>query len=213
MSVKLYGLAGSPNVRGAMLGLAEKGVDYDLVDVAPPFKSPEHLERNPLGRIPVLEHDGFMLYETQAILRYVDRVFPGPSLQPVSPQEAARVDQILTVIDSYLYQSWSSAIGFERHIAMQYFGRPVDLEQIKAAVPVARGCAEAVEALISGPYLAGETYSLADIRLMPHFDWFRLTPEGKTILTGKGKLVQWFEHVRERPSAKEVLQQIYQQVE
>ena len=84
MSVKLYGMAGSPNVRGAMLGLAEKGVDYELITVLPPFKDPEHMTRNPFGRVPVFEHDGFMLYETQAILRYVDQVFAGPALQDLN---------------------------------------------------------------------------------------------------------------------------------
>lgn len=213
MSIKLYGMAGSPHVRGAMLGLAEKGVvDYELVEVAPPFKAPEHLARNPFGRVPAFEHDGFMLYETQAILRYVDRVFSGPALQPDDVREAARMDQILAIIDSYLYKSWSGTIGFERHIALQYFGRPADSAQIEAAVPVARGCAEALEALISGPYLTGETYSLADIRLMPHFEWFRLTPEGREMLAGKSRLVSWFERVRERPSAKEILQPLFQEV-
>ncbi len=44
-----------------------------------PFQSAEHLARHPFGRVPVLEHDGFMLYETQAILRYLDRVLPQPA--------------------------------------------------------------------------------------------------------------------------------------
>jgi glutathione S-transferase len=206
MSVKLYGMAGSPNVRGAMLGLAEKGVDYELITVLPPFKDPEHVARNPFGRVPVLEHDGFILYETQAILRYVDQAFPGPALQPAKAREAARMDQILGIIDCYLFQSWSATIGFERLIATSFFGRPCDLERVEAAMPVARCCAEALEVLISAPYLTGETYSLADIRLMPHFDWLRLTPEGETILAGKSGLVQWFEHVSERPSAKKILQ-------
>jgi len=51
MNVKLYGMAGSPNVRGAMLGLAEKGVDFELVTLMPPaWKTPEHLARNPSAR-------------------------------------------------------------------------------------------------------------------------------------------------------------------
>ncbi|MDB5429611.1 MAG: glutathione S-transferase protein [Caulobacter sp.] len=207
MGVKLYGMSGSPNVRGAMLGLAEKGVDYELIEVLPPFKAPEHMARNPFGRVPAFEHDGFMLYETQAILRYVDQAFSGPALQPASAHEAARMNQILGIIDCYLFESWSGAIGFERLIATSFFGRPCDLVRVEAAVPMARCCAEAIEALISAPYLAGDTYSLADIRLMPHFDWLRLTPEGEAILAGKGKLGQWFQHVSERPSAKKVLQQ------
>jgi glutathione S-transferase len=207
MGVKLYGVAGSPNVRGAMLGLAEKGVNYELVEVLPPFKAPDHLARNPFGRVPAFEHDGFILYETQAILRYVDRAFPGPALQPAIAQEAARMDQILGVIDCYLFETWSGVIGFERLIATSFFGRPCDLERVDAAMPMARVCAEALEALISAPYLTGETFSLADIRLMPHFDWLRQTPEGEAILAGKSRLVEWFQLVSERPSAKTVVQQ------
>jgi glutathione S-transferase len=207
MGVKLYGVAGSPNVRGAMLGLAEKGVDYELIAVAPPFKDPEHMARNPFGRVPAFDHDGFVLYETQAILRYVDQAFSGPALQPANAQEAARMNQILGIIDCYLFRSWSGEIGFERLIAPNFFGRPCNLERIEAAVPMARCCAEALEALISAPYLTGATYNLADIRLAPHFDWLRLTPEGETILAGKSKLARWFQHASERPSAKRILQQ------
>jgi len=207
MSVKLYGMAGSPNVRGAMLGLAEKGVDYELITVLPPFKDPEHMTRNPFGRVPVFEHDGFMLYETQAILRYVDQVFAGPALQPTNAREIARMNQMLGIVDCYVFKSWSAEIGLERLIAPTYFGRPSNLEVIEAAAPLARCGAEAIEALISGPHLTGNTYCLADIRLLPHFDWLRQTPEGEAILAGKSKLHNWFKNVSERPSVKKVLQQ------
>jgi len=208
MSVKLYGMAGSPNVRGAMLGLVEKGVEFELVNLMPPaWKTPEHLARNPFGKVPVLDHDGFEIFETQAILRYVDQAFPGPALQPTNAGEAARMNQIIGIIDCYLGPSWIGCIGFERLVAPTFLGQPTDMERVKAAVPMAGSCAETLEALIAGPYLTGETFSLADIRLMPHFDWLRLTPEGEAILVGKSKLVQWFERVSKRPSAKEVLRQ------
>ena len=207
MGVKLYGVPGSPNVRGAMLGLAEKGVGYELVPVLPSdFKKPEHLALNPFGRVPVLDHDGFVLYETQAILRYVDEAFPGPALQPANAREAARMNQIIGMIDCYLFQSWSNEISIERLVAPNFFGRPSNLDRIQAAAPMARACAEALEAVISTPYLTGGAFSLAEMRLMPHFDWFRLTPEGETILADKSKLARWFENVSERPSAKAVLQ-------
>lgn len=206
MSVKLYGMAGSPNVRGAMLGLAEKAVDYELITVPPPFKDADHMARNPFGRVPVMEHDGFMLYETQAILRYVDQVFEGPALQPNNAREAARMDQILGIIDCYVFKTWSGDIAFERLVAPNFLRRPANLEAIEAAVPMARTGAEALENLASAPYLTGSTYSLADIRLVPHFAWFQQTPEGKTLLAGKSKILEWFKHVSERPSVKKLLQ-------
>jgi glutathione S-transferase len=206
MSVKLYGIAGSPNVRGVMLALAEKGVDYELIPVLPPFKDPGHMARNPFGRVPVFDHDGFILYETQAILRYLDQVFAGPALQPADAGELARMNQMLGIVDCYLFQSWSGDIGFERLVKPNFFKQPSDLQRIEAAIPMARCCAEALESLIAAPYLTGKTYSLADIRLMPHFDMLRPTPEGEAILAGKSKLVQWFQQVSERPSAKAILQ-------
>lgn len=207
MGIKLYGMSGSPNVRGAMLGLTEKGVDYELVNLMPPaWKTREHLARNPFGKVPVLDHDGFEVFETQAILRYVDQTFPGPALQPTDAREAARMNQIIGIIDCYLGPSWIGGIGFERLVAPSFMGRPTDMGRVEAAVPMARSCADALEALIAAPYLTGQTLSLADFRLMPHFDWLRLTPEGETILAGKTKLDHWFRHVSERPSAKAILQ-------
>src|ERR1700687_5224583 len=81
-AITIHGVPGSPYVRSALLGLEEKGVSYRLAVMARgENKSPAHLERHPFGRIPVLEHGDFRLYETQAILRYVDAGFPGPPLQ------------------------------------------------------------------------------------------------------------------------------------
>jgi glutathione S-transferase len=205
MGVKLYGMAGSPNMQGAMLGLAEKGVEYELVEVPPPFKTPELLARNPFGRVPVFEHDGFVLYETQAILRYVDQVFDGRALQPTDARELARMNQMLGIIDCYLFQSWSGTIGLERLIAPHFFGRPTDMAAVEAATPVAQCCADALEPLIAHPYLTGDTFSLADIRLLPHFNWLRQTPEGDSILAGKSRLGAWFERVRGRPAAQKLL--------
>src|SRR5437660_1631855 len=73
MSVKVCGVPGSPYLRAVLIGLQEKGVRYDLVPIAgPETKQPEHLARHPFGRVPAFEHDGFALYDTQAILRYLD---------------------------------------------------------------------------------------------------------------------------------------------
>ena len=69
----VYGPAGSTYIWSARLALAEKGVTHELVDV--PFgahREEPHLSRHPFAKVPAFEHDGFALYETQAIMRYVD---------------------------------------------------------------------------------------------------------------------------------------------
>jgi glutathione S-transferase len=206
MSVKLYGVAGAPYVQASRLGLTEKGVDFELVPVPPDgLNTPEHLARHPFAKMATLDHDGFMLYETQAILRYVDQAFPGPLLEPATPQEAARMNQIMGVVDCYLYECWSRDIVFQRLVVPHVFGRPSDEARIAAAVPLARTCAEALEGIASAPYLTGADLTLADLHLAPHFNYFRQTPEGEAILADKPKLTQWFAHVCERPSVKAIV--------
>src|SRR5476651_2137726 len=96
----VHTIPGSPFARAVLATLEEKGASYRVSPVAPgAFRSPEHLARHPFGRVPVLEHDGFMIYETQAILRYLDRVIPAPALTPADPRTAALMDQALNVSD------------------------------------------------------------------------------------------------------------------
>ena len=83
-----------------LAALEEKSAPYSLSPVAPgTFRAELHLARHPFGRVPVLEHDGFRLYETQAILRYLDRVQPDPPLTPADPRQTARMDQVMSVND------------------------------------------------------------------------------------------------------------------
>ncbi|HEU5294661.1 MAG TPA: glutathione S-transferase N-terminal domain-containing protein, partial [Burkholderiaceae bacterium] len=105
--VNLYGLARSVYTRIARLALEEKGAAYTLHEVeifGPDGVPAEHRARHPFGRIPAFEHDGFWLYETAAITRYVDEAFDGPALQPTQPRERARMNQVIGVIDAYAYR-------------------------------------------------------------------------------------------------------------
>jgi len=102
--VKQYGAAWSVYVRIARLALEEKQVSYGLVEVDVFAKTgvpQEHLKRQPFGRIPAFEHDGFHLYETNAIVRYIDDAFPGCKLQSTDPKARAKVNQIVGILDAY----------------------------------------------------------------------------------------------------------------
>src|ERR1700676_2426266 len=105
MPLVLHGYRYSVYVRIARLALAEKEVAYDSVEVNP-FAADvpaDYLALHPFGRVPTLVHDGFALYETGAISRYVDRTFSGSALQPVEPRALGRMDQIIGVVDFYGY--------------------------------------------------------------------------------------------------------------
>ena len=82
----VHGIIGSPYVRAVLLGLEEKGRSYRLAPLpAGGHRAAEHLARHPFGRVPAVEHGDFHLYETQAVLRYLDRLFPQPALTPADP--------------------------------------------------------------------------------------------------------------------------------
>ena len=90
--VELHGMDFSVYVRIARLALAEKGVPYRLVPLNPFAEDPPdpNKELHPFGKMPVLRHDGCLIYETQAIVRYIDEGFSGPRLLPSGALDRAR---------------------------------------------------------------------------------------------------------------------------
>ena len=100
----VYGPAYSTYARTARLALEEKGVDYDLVEVdllGGAAKASAHLARHPFGKVPAFEHDGFALYETDAIMRYINAAFPGKDLEPDDAKGRARMAQVIFDANSF----------------------------------------------------------------------------------------------------------------
>ena len=81
-----------------------------------PSQTPEHLARHPFGKVPAFEHDGFALYETDAIARYVDETFPGTDLVPADARARARMTQAINVLGSYGYPCLITQIFMQRAV-------------------------------------------------------------------------------------------------
>jgi len=199
----VYGARYSTYTRSVLLALEEKGVAYDLheVDV---FRGggtdPAYLARQPFGRIPAFEHDGFRLYETAAILRYVDEAFPGPALQPPDPAGRARMTQIVGILDSYAYRSMVWDIFVERSRGTSEEGTP-DEAKIAAAIPKSAICLRAIAELMGeASYLAGDALTLADLHFVPIFAYLRLTPEGRSLIGAAPAISRWWDAVSSWPS-------------
>lgn len=198
--VTVYGVPGSPYVRMPLLTCEEKGAPYRLVAMRlGEEKAPEHLARHPFGRIPAIEHDGFRLYEAQAIVRYIDQVFDGPRLTPAEPRAQARMSQVMNITDWYVMPSLSAGIGFNRIVAPR-FGLPVNEEAVKAAIPMGRTCIKALEDILgSQPYFAGDELSLADIMAVAHLELVPASPEGAELIAGS-PLLAWLDRMNARPA-------------
>jgi len=198
----VYGIPGSPFLRSVEITLHEKGLDYELHAIAPgEHKQPDYLARHPFGRIPAFEHDGFAVYETQAILRYLDDVFPAPPLTPGNPAARARMNQVIGIIECYYFPKAAAPIGFNRIIGPRLLGIPGDESAIAEAMPMARTCFAEFERLIGDkPYLTGETFSLADIMLGAQLDLICEAPEGRALIEETPRLGAWLKRVVQRPS-------------
>jgi glutathione S-transferase len=196
----VWGVPGSPYTRCALLGLEEKGVAYELKALPlGAWKDAEHLKRHPFARIPVLDHGAFRLYESQAILRYLDSVLPRPALQPTDPRQLARMNQVTGIADAYLFDDVTIPISAERY-RKPLFGLTPDEEVVKAAIPKARICIEELDRLLGEqPYFAGDNVSIADLMVGPQLLIFARTPEGQDMLKGT-RLSRWVERMSARPS-------------
>lgn len=199
----VFGAPRSVYVRAVRLALEEKGVDYKLVPVdifAPGGPPSEHLARHPFGKIPAFEHAGFHLYEAGAITRYVDEVFTGPPLQPSDPRGRARMNQIISIIDSYVYRTLVWDIYVER-VAHPASGIASDEAKIAAALPKAEVCLSALDELMGeAPWFAGPAISLADLHAAPMFAPFRMASEGQHLLSRHDRLSEWWGRISARPS-------------
>jgi glutathione S-transferase len=200
----VHSVPGSPFGRSVLATLEEKGASYRLAPVAPgTTKTPEYLALHPFGRVPVIEHDGFRLYETQAIIRYLDRILPQPSLTPADVKRGARMDQVMNINDWYLFHGVGNVIIFHRVIGPRLLGLAPDEEAIKAAMPKAHTVFDELARLLGDqPYFTGDTLSLADLLVAPAVEFFTMAPEWSVLGVPHPNLTAWIKRMQDRPSMK-----------
>ncbi len=199
----VYGPAFSTYVRTVRLTLEEKPASYELVDVAMmkgAHKQPEFLARNPFGKVPAFSHDGFDLYETDAIVRYIDQAVPGQDLQPLEAKPRARMNQIIGIVESFAYACMITKLVMNRLVAPMLGGKP-DEATIKEALPSIELCLKEFERLMgTGKFLAGDKLTLADLFVIPVYHYLAQTPEGQELLKPHGKIRAWWDLVKTRNS-------------
>lgn len=197
----VYGIPGSPFLRSVEVALKEKDVPYHLHALAPgEHKQAEHLDRHPFGRVPAFEHDGFALYETQAIIRYLDDTFATARLMPQEPKQRARVNQVIGIIEWYFFPKASAPIAFNRIVGPKLLGLPTDEQAIAEAMPMAQTCFVEFDRLLGDqPYFGSAQISIADIVLATQLDLLCATPEGAMLIAAT-RLKPWLNRMLARPS-------------
>jgi glutathione S-transferase len=199
--MKIYGHPWSINTRKTLMTLAEKGLEAELVVVAIPageHRRPEHLARHPFAKVPVLDDDGFVLYETRAINEYIDRKARPSTLVPEDVRELARMHQWTNVADAYLVPHAGPFVM--ESLFRRYLGGEKNEQVVAAARDGMQPALDAADAwLAKNDYLAGRTFSLADVHWMPYLEYLHHLGEGDA-LAKRRHLGAWWKKVSSRPA-------------
>ena len=184
---------------------AEKGVPYTLVPAMP--HTPEVNAVHPLGKIPGMRHGDVTLGESRAICRYIDQVFPGPSLVPADPVAGAKTEQwvsiVCTAIDPVMLRQYLAAYIFP--------GTPdgsPNRTTIEAALPKMDAQFALLDrAVAANGHLVGECFTLADAYLIPILYYMTTRPESSVMLGKCAHLAAYLDRHLARPSVREAMPQ------
>lgn len=197
--VTLTGYRHSIYTRIARMVLHEKAVPFSEV-AADPFSPPLPPDHpHPFGRVPVLTQDGFTIFETSAIARYIDLAFPGPALVPTDARAAARMAQVIAIADAYAFRPLVLQV-FAQAIFRPLEGRTPDDAEIAQGLAAAPTVLSALDDIAGdGLALSGRDITLADCHLAPMIAAFALAPAGAHVLAQFPALGRWWGWVRLRP--------------
>ena len=201
--LQIIGGPQSNYVRVARIACAEKGVPYTLVPVMP--HTPEVDAIHPFGKIPVMRHGDVTLSESRAICFYIDHAFDGPPLAPRNPVDGARTEEwislVNTTIDPLLMRQYLAAYFFSR----TQDGRP-NRAAIDAALPKMEEHFAVLDRVVAKTgHLVGDSFTLADMNLLPILFFMDKAPESRAMLNRSRNLRAYYERHRARASAKDTI--------
>jgi glutathione S-transferase len=192
-TLKIHGLPPSTFTRTVRLACHEKGIDYELVDAMP--GTIEAL--NPFRKIPAITHGEVTLYESIAILRYLERVFPGRKLWPEDTLAAAACDQWASAVADSLA---NSAL---RYMAARFGFLPVPAEMAQKYLDKTAEVVPIFDRQLGRHrFLAGEQLTAADLYLYPLCAYFPDIAELRAIAGKAPNLGRWAGEMAARPSVK-----------
>ena len=202
MQFKLYDGQRSPNARKVRLLAAELGLHLERVPMdfqKGDYKKPEFLALNPNAKIPVIEDDGFVVWESGAILKYLAKKRPEAGLIPLDPKGLARLDQwmfwwsahvepaLLTIVVEKLVKPFLKQGGNDETLIAE------GTAQIKRFLPILEGEAR------DRKFLLGEQ-CVFDFQVAP---WIELAPGLGIDLEPYPNLRAWLEHMQQKPYWKD----------
>jgi glutathione S-transferase len=195
--LKLYHHPRSTYSRRVVIALAEKEIAHEetVIDMGSrQHKAPDYLAANPYGRVPAIEEDGFVLYESAAILRYLEETRPEKPLLPADPKLRALADMHMRLCDIQLARYVGIIIFAKRFLKKERW----DLDAMAAAkAEIEKHLAILEQQLIGRSYLVAEQFTLADLAYVPFLDFLPLME-----IAPPPAIAAWLDRLLARPSVK-----------
>ncbi|MEK9281420.1 MULTISPECIES: glutathione S-transferase family protein [unclassified Bradyrhizobium] len=203
--VIVYGFPRSTFVNIVRLVLTHKDVAYTFQDLEPVMGKSEHLALHPFNRVPIFRHGDFIVYETSAIVSYIDEAFNGAPLTPHDPRARARMNQWISVVNSYVYPYMIYHMTHER-LVFPELGIASDEKVVAHALPKVETALTIVERELGHgqDYLLGSEVTLADFFLLPSTFAFSLTEEGKVMYPKYPAFCRWRERMESLPTTQKL---------
>lgn len=200
--MKVYGHPISTATRKVLCMFAEKGIkpEFALIDLTKGEhkKSDYMAQLHPFGQVPVLEDNGFRLYEARAIMRYLDEVLPGEKLTPADPKQRAMMEQWISVEMSNFTPAAMKTLG-ETFFA-PIFGATPNMAKAEEGRVALAPCLDVLNRHLEGKtYLVGDKFSIADIGYLPYIDYLYASNEGGAI-DKRPNVASWWKRCTERKS-------------
>jgi len=179
--ITLYDADRCPYCARTRIALAEKGIEYETVEIDLDDRPSWIYEKNPLGRVPVLEEDAFVLPESAVINEYLEERYPEPPLWPADAAERSLGRLLVFRFDQFSRPYY--ALRREEDGARDR----LDAELVK------------LNAILAGqPHLTGREFGLADIAYVP---WIVRARDRMGVDLGSfGAVAEWLERLSERPA-------------
>ena len=197
----IWGRLNSVNVKKALWAIEELGLQYHRIDAGLQFgvnKTPEYLKMNPTGLVPTIDDDGFVLWESHSIVRYLAAKHGAGTLWPTDLRVRADADR---------WMDWAfTFLNAFRPVFWGVVRTPPEKRDMHAIEEGRKKCAELLaipdQALAARPYLAGGAFTMGDIPLGCHVQlWMRLPIERPQ----HPNLTAWFNRLCTRPAFKKIV--------
>ncbi len=194
----LYGDPRSTYFRTARIAAEEKGVSYDMVTRDEAGR--DYGEVHPFGKMPGLAHGDVTIYETAAIVTYIDEAFDGPGLVPTAPREKALAWQWVSAVNNYYYSTIIKGYVLQYIFPSGPDGQS-DMAAIQAALPDVKHRIMVLDRALDGrDFQAGDQFSIVDMFLCPIMTYLSKMPEASEIFAECENIGRAGAIVTERPS-------------